>query len=166
MSINFGTQVNVTQATDSQPALSSDQFGLRTPKHNAAFAALDAAAVAANQVVTYYVVEFDLNNNFNAGTGRFTAPVAGNYFFKYYQLMTYASSAQGEYRIGFRYNGTLINYARTIDQKGEGNAWQTLQLEAVVKMQAGDYLEVFFISGPAALARDAAQYSAFQGYRL
>lgn len=166
MSINFGTQVNVIQGADSQPALSSDQFGLRTPKYTAAFAALEARGTLVNTAATFLTVEFDLNNNFNADTGRFTASVAGNYYFKYYQLAPYNSASAGEYRLGFRYNGTLIGYARTIDQKGQGEGWQTLQMEAVVKMAAGDYLDVFYISGGPTLTRDAAQYSAFQGYRL
>ncbi len=138
-----------------------------------AVASLDASGVlsvpnrpicwlASGTVVTWGGVEFDTRNNFTADNGRFTASVAGYYFFKYHQLVNYATA--GEYRAIFRLNGTA-QWGRSIFYKINSNVFSTIQVEARIYLNVGDYVDVYIESAPAPMAADQG-WGNFQGYRI
>jgi hypothetical protein len=161
MTINFSSGVVVSQGATPVVALQSDQFGL-VKNQKAAFAAYNGNAAGGGSVVTWSVVEFDLRNNFTPANGRFTASIAGTYFFKYHQLMNYATA--GEYRVNIRVNGAG-QWGRSIFYKIQSSAYATLQIEARITLNVGDYVDVYIESAAAVMATDST-WSFFQGYRI
>lgn len=162
MSIIFSSNVVVSQGATPVVALQSDQFGL-IQNQKPAFAACNANAAASGTVVTWNTVEFDLKNNFTPDNGRFTASVAGVYFFKYFQLIPYATA--GEYRANIRVNGAG-QWGRSILYKANSSVWFTLQVESRLTLNVGDYVDIYIEGAPAALTAEAAIFSFFQGYRV
>jgi hypothetical protein len=83
----------ISQGSSSNPAFGTgfkiDSSGRTVNANQPAFLAYLSAATALNKIgngstfytVLYDTVVFDQNSNYNSGTGTFTAPVAGKYFF-------------------------------------------------------------------------------------
>ena len=161
MTINFLASATITQGAGAVPAIQSDKFGLQQI-NRVGFAAHTANAATSGAIPTWTGVEFDLKNNFNAGTGKFTASIAGTYFFKYYQLVNHATA--GEYRANLLLNGNGIT-GRSIFYKINSNVHTTIQVEARVNLNVGDWVSAYIEVAPAAMAADAG-WSFFQGYRI
>jgi hypothetical protein len=160
MTINFLSSTTITQGAGGTVALQSEQFGLKQSVIPA-FAAYNANDATSGTVVTWGAVEFDTCNNFTPANGRFTASVAGYYFFKYHQLVNYATA--GEYRVNIRVNGAG-QWGRSIFYKINSNVFTTIQIEARIYLNVGDYVSVYIESAPAAMLTGQA-WSMFQGYR-
>lgn len=161
MTINFLSSTTITQGAGGTVALQSEQFGLKQSVIPA-FAAYNANAATSGTVVTWGAVEFDTRSNFTPANGRFTASVAGYYFFKYHQLVNYATA--GEYRAIFRVNGNA-QWGRSIFYKINSNVYTTIQVEARIYLNVGDYVDVYLEAAAAAMATDQG-WSMFQGYRI
>ncbi len=161
MSVNFATGVDVVNNTLGTSVLTGGSFGLR-PVNNPAFAAYGANAATVNTVVTWASKEFDILNNFSTSTHRFTASVAGNYYFTYHQLLNYATA--GEYRVVLRKN-TVAQWGRSIYYKANSSVYTTIQCEAKIPLAVNDYVDVYIETAPAGFAADTG-WSFFQGYML
>ncbi len=160
MSIIFLNSTTVTQGAIPTTALLSDQFGLKQALIPA-FAAYNGSAAGGGGVVTWSNVEFDTRGNFNASNGRFTVPVAGYYYFKYHQLVNYATA--GEYRVNIRING-VGQWGRSILYKNTSNSYTTLHSEARYYLNVGDYVDIYIEAASGVMATDS-MWSFFQGYR-
>lgn len=162
MSINFanGVSVSIGEA-GTTIALQSGATGIYAPL-NPAFAATGANAATVNTVVTWTTKEFDVLNNFSTSTHRFTASIAGNYFFKYHQLLNYETA--GEYRVNFRKN-TVGQWGRSIYYKANSSAYTTIQVEAKIPLAVNDYVDVYIETAPAGFGADAG-WNYFQGYMI
>ncbi len=161
MAINFNTGVSVTRTSGANAVFTSGTYGLLRAT-NPSFAMYNGNAATVNTVVTYSNTEFDVSSNCNASTGRFTAPLAGVYFFRYHQLVNYATA--GEYRVYFRVNGTG-QPPRSILYKTTASTYTTIMTETIHSLAVNDYIEVFVELAPAALATDT-NWSFFQGYKI
>ena len=129
------------------------------------FMTSSGVAVASSTVVTYsgMTIYFNIGSCFNAATGRFTARVAGTYFFKWFQLA--GNAVQGEFRTHLQKNGSKYGGYETITQKN-ATYWQTLEVSGLIQLSANDYVTVYYYhSGGSALYTDAG-YGAFMGYFL
>ena len=103
---------------------------------------------------------FNTGSNYSTSTGRFTAPVSGNYFFRAHTLISNASS--GEARIAIYKNGAGYGGLRYITIK-PANQWWTLICEGHVNMTANEYVSIFMETNPGTLYSDSA-YNSFSGH--
>jgi hypothetical protein len=90
--------------------------------------------------VTYFTnIELNNGNHYNTSNGRFTAPIAGYYFFFVNVL-----SANNNLLIDFRIakNGTYLQGGYSSDYNGHSQA----NGGAIVQLNPGDYVSVFSVN--------------------
>jgi hypothetical protein len=107
---------------------------------------------------------FDIGNNYNTSNGRFTAPVAGKYFFVF-QLFCVAASVSNTYQgLTFRKNGSTLNhtmYSRF--PSGVAND-QFVTNSKFIDLAVGDYVDVEFQMGASGTQNDSRL--TFDGYLI
>jgi hypothetical protein len=83
------------------------------PNQPAFFAGMGANSDATfniNNFIPFNVTVLNTGNNFNTGTNRFTAPVAGRYFFSWQIFYTDSAGASYSMQTGLNINGGYINF--------------------------------------------------------
>jgi hypothetical protein len=91
-------------------------------------------------VVPFGGTNYNDGGYFNTTTYRFTAPIAGRYFFSFY-CNVYANSTAATY-FTFRVNATYRGAFAYYSNKSVGN-WHLASFQQVIKLDAGDYVDVF-----------------------
>lgn len=104
-------------------------------------------------------VLLNVGSAYSATTGRFTAPVAGTYFFTAHNL--WANADIGDLRIAFYVNSGAQS-SQTINYKTIAS-WQTWHLNGTFVLNAGDYVTVYYVQGTSAQYNDQG-YNDFQGW--
>ena len=161
MSINFQNRVVLSTSDFATLALQSGSIGLHAP-NKPAFSAYGANGATPGTVVSWSTREFDVLNNLSTTTNRFTASVAGVYYFKYHQLLNYTTV--GEYWVNIRLNGTR-QWGRSIFRKTVANTYSTIQVEAKIPMAVNDYVDCYVETAPTALSPES-EWNHFQGYMI
>jgi hypothetical protein len=93
----------------------------------------------------YDTEEYDNSDNYNTSNGRFTAPVKGEYIFNYGSIM--ASPGMGPTYTGIDKNGVEHKRCTEVPSMASGN--NTVSGSSIVKMNAGDYVNVRLSTGSA-----------------
>jgi hypothetical protein len=126
-----------------------------------AFRAFTGTSFTGSTVVIFNSTQFNTGGHYSTSTGRFTAPVAGRYFFTFYLLS--ANGYSGSFWGGLRQNGTSLAFAE-IDWPGN---YRTIATSTVVQLAAGDYVDVLIAQGSTyAGGGSVGEWSAFSGYLL
>lgn len=165
---NAGSNFNLTRYTDAGAhngdviQINRSNGAMVTPLQPS-FLAIGCNAATTGTVLSWSSVTFNVGANFNSGTGRFTAPVAGTYFFS--AQATGNSGAAGEVRLAFRKNSVSLLGSRTIVNKSAGQ-FITAKTSIVFQLAAGDFVETFNESSPEALFSADTSFSNFCGYLL
>lgn len=85
---------------------------------------------------------FDVGGNFNTGTYRFTAPIAGKYYMAANFYLRVDGGGQDAYP-RYRLNGTTVQYVYV--QKVDASRMDvTLSMNRIFDLAAGDYVDVIF----------------------
>lgn len=112
-------------------------------------------------VVQYDTELFDTNSNFDITTnkGRYTAPVAGFYYFCGSQGNTAATGT-------VMYCWIAVNGVQKIvgDVSSPSVAGNIKTVHGIVQLAAGDYVEIYFIGGNASVGYTGAPNVYFQGF--
>lgn len=111
--------------------------------------------------VVFPSTQFNIGSGYNVSNGRFTAPVAGVYYFKFQHI---TNAIVGEYRFGYYKNTVLYSGSITIIQINTA-AFSSVTATQHIQLAVSDYVNVLYVSGPAAMyaAADSA-YGQFSGY--
>lgn len=147
MSLDFSTTTGINIGGTSYLALQN--LGSVSMPTQPCFYAYNANATTPGNVVIFANVAFNIGSCYNSSNGRFTAPLAGVYYFRYKQLA--ASASAGEYRVALYVNGAAYGGLRYIHQQ-TANTWNHLIASGHVYMNAGDYVNVMFESAADSLA--------------
>lgn len=128
-----------------------------------AFSAYGVTGTTQGNYVVFPSVAFDNNSNYNTSNGRFTAPVAGMYYFKYQQLAN--NGVAGEYRVVFYKNAAWYSGSNYITYKTASAYWSLFASQHIY-LAANDYVNVLLNQAPAAMYAGAGdtQYGQFSGY--
>lgn len=162
MAINFDTSATISRTASANTVLSSGTYGMLRAT-NPSFAMYNGNAATQGTVVTYSNTEYDVTSSCNASTGRFTAPLAGIYFFRYHQLVNFAASST-EFRIFFRVNAASVA-PDTIHYKTTASTYSSLITETYVSLAVNDYVDVYINYALSAMDT-ATNWSFFQGYKI
>jgi len=126
------------------------------------FSALYSAATpctAGNNCI-FDNVQRNVGSAYDNTNGRFTAPVAGTYYFTAHGL--YANADAGDMRMAFLKNNLNYEGAIWIDNKIAAT-WLSYNMNATIVLAAGDFVTVRYIQGSTALYGDT-NYNGFQGW--
>lgn len=139
----YGGYVAITTRTNG--SLPAERFrlnsaGLMTVPYQPCFSARQTStglttATAAEQ--KFDVVIFNTGSYYNASTGRFTAPVAGKYLFRF-QMLTNSSSGRALCYLAL--NNT--NNLPTVEASATALNYNDIHAMAIYDMAAGDYVSV------------------------
>jgi C1q domain len=104
---------------------------------------------------------FDTGSNFDTSNSKFTAPVAGFYYFD--AVVQYHITSSGvEFDLIMYKNGNQIRNTNTLFSVGIGNYNNTIQ--CLLQLQANDYIELYASCGAAVTINSGQTITVFDGF--
>jgi hypothetical protein len=92
-----------------------------------------------NTEIVFNVANTNVGSYFSTSTGRFTAPVAGTYFFSMFGM----SDINAAVWYDIRKNGNLITYPHNPYTSTSSPAFRSVGFSVILSLVAGDYVSVF-----------------------
>jgi hypothetical protein len=159
---------------ETNPSISGTLTVAGTTTHNGkvlapnqpAFQASNNPGTASNSVVAYSVSAINVNSCYNTSNGRFTAPIAGKYFFSWNQI---GSTSNTVHRYHLIKNGTLLSNSPQLrlDSTATGTEYAFGSKSWILQLAANDYVSIYFQSDDGSVSfTDGGDYSGFTGYLL
>ena len=114
-----------------------------------------------NGVVAFSTTRHNVGSHYSTSTYRFTAPVAGNYFFSYHFFMYTSYDNDTNTYYGFHKNGAShMTTNHGVEGQDGGQA-----MSAVISLAANDYVTVQMVGG-GSISSYGGQYNSFTGHLL
>jgi len=155
-------KVDNIQNSSGTNALSIDSSGRILTPARPAFAARTSATTGATSTVKFGTEIFDHGGNYDTTNYRFTAPIAGLYFFEVH-VLTERSTAIYEVSIDLEKNGTI--FERLYSAKGDAsNHHLEIRGSTLVELAANDYVDVYNNSSRSIITSD--KHCIFNGYLI
>jgi hypothetical protein len=168
--VNVGDDIQWNSATWTQRMLLSAAGDLTVggrvtttsqPSFNAYVSGGAWTISATNGVVAFNSIRHNVGSHFSTSTYRFTAPVAGNYFFSYHFFMYTSYDNDTNTYYGFHKNGVShLTTNHGVEGQDGGQA-----MSAVISLAANDYVTVQKVGG-GTISSYGGQYNSFTGHLL
>ena len=162
--------VSNTSYPSSTERMRIDSSGNITTGNHPIFMAIEPAQTAgdANNVIVFGSENHDQGGHYNTSNGRFTAPVAGKYFFTVSILFQPNASGTSHYaRLTFRKNGSgstkyaeSLNTAFTAGNTTTSN-YQSLSMSTIISLAASDFVDV---TNSGTMSTYGTNYGSFAGF--
>ena len=137
-----------------------DSAGRVTMPSQPVFRVSNCPQTSTNNVLIWATKDLDVGGNYSTSTGRFTAPVAGNYLFTLSHLFLVSGSNYA--RLLFRVNGgSSTSFADTLES-GNGS-YLSLNASTILALSANDYVTVY---STGQLSTYGAGYGSFCGHLI
>ena len=121
-------------------------------------------------LISWNYVDVNTGSHFSNSTGRFTAPVAGKYFFIYTTMFQNPSTA--DFAIKLHKNGTMVVISNNHSGGGQsnGHTWNDATVQSVITLAAGDYVTAQASGGNSSTCylygSGNSRYGAFSGFLI
>jgi hypothetical protein len=155
-SLKFNRAATAGSSTGTE-SMRIDSSGRVTMPYQPAFNAGRTAGHVSNAVVLWDSIGTNVGSHYSAATGRFTAPVAGNYFFIANAICGSSGYAPASGSLQLRVNGSSIKDSHW----NMSDPWENLSTLAVVTLNTNDYVDVY-VSGNFMVGTGI--FSQFNGY--
>ena len=133
---------NLSFETAGAERMRIDAVGRVSMPYQPAFHA-HAPAKTASATVIYGTTRSNIGNHYNVTTGRFTAPIAGTYFFSFNSLMGLPYTA-GHVRLWFDVNGVRnATYGDSLMDKGGQVSYSSINMSISLYLNANEYISVW-----------------------
>ena len=160
MAIDFSGASTITKNV-STTILGLSTTGITKPLQPA-FNAIGQIGTTSGNYVIFPSTQFNIGSGYSVANGRFTAPVAGVYYFKFNHI---TGATAGEYRFGYYKNTVLYSGSITIIQINTV-AYSSVTATQHIQLAVSDYVNIRYVSGPGAMYAGAGDFSygQFSGY--
>ncbi len=139
----------IKDKTNSNTAMSIDTSGRVTTPTRPAFHVRLSSSSGATGVqgnLVFDEEDFDIGNNYDTSNGRFTAPIAGIYFFSFDSLVSNSSGSQlpaNNYtRVRFLKNGSSGSFSQYSYNYSGSAQYNTINRIDCIQLSASDYIQV------------------------
>ena len=154
--------VETLQHTNGTTAATIDSSGRILTPARPAFAARTNATTGSTSTVKFGTEIFDHGGNYDTTNYRFTAPIAGLYFFEVH-VLTERSTDTYEVSIDLEKNGTI--FERLYAHKGNtGNYHLEVRGSTLIELAVNDYVDVYNGSSRSIITSD--KHCIFNGYLI
>jgi hypothetical protein len=159
LNLYTATATPITFNTNATERMRISGSGYVTTPYQPMFNAYPSAggSVANATVLPFNATNVNVGTCFNTSTYRFTAPIAGTYYFVAQPSFLSPSNT----RIGLRVNANYV----FIHEQAPVTGWQTINISFISTLAANDYVDVYNASG-STYSLDPGIYSAFMGYLI
>ena len=132
--------------TNGNARVTINSDGIMTKTHHPSFSAHTTATASANTDVVFGAAVTAIGSHYNTSNGRFTAPVAGNYFFSFHAMSPHANS--NNVRCHFRINGAAHgggqHYGGVAYAGSHSGGYTHISMSTILPLSVNDYVTVYW----------------------
>ena len=139
-----------------------DGNGVMTRPKTPSFSAHTTATASADAEVVFGAAVTAIGSHYSTSTGRFTAPVAGNYYFSFHGMGPFANSSNA--RCHFRINGAVHGGGQHyggVAYSGDTGDYTHVSMDTILPLSANDYVTVYWEYMPL-----HAEHNKFNGFLI
>jgi hypothetical protein len=162
----LGANSQVHLVTNNASRLTVDSAGRVTMPYQPAFAAHTTPTTISPGAVIYSATRINIGGHYSTSTGRFTAPVTGQYLFTACLRRESTDPTITWFRIPLRKNGVLIQDTQGNIFGHENGRFSAALVTTIVNLSAGDFLEVSYEANGNVNTTTTPAENGFSGYFL